>query len=93
MKNLILLIFLIKLFISNNTYSQYKLEDLFKNKKIEKKSEKIVDSEIDKKTKNCKKYSGLFNIYQDKNTGSSFIEIDTSHIGKNLFTFVTLNGF
>ena len=54
MKNLILLIFLIQLFISNNTYSQYKLEDLFKNKKIEKKSEKIVDSEIDKKTKNCK---------------------------------------
>ena len=51
MKNLILLIFLIQLFISNNTYSQYKLEDLFKNKKIEKKSEKIVDSEIDKKQK------------------------------------------
>ena len=59
MKNLILLIFLIQLFISNNTYSQYKLEDLFKNKKIEKKSEKILDSEIDKKTKNCEKYSGL----------------------------------
>ena len=87
MKNLILLIFLIQLFISNNTYSQYKLEDLFKNKKIEKKSEKIVDSEIDKKTKNCKKYSGLFNIYQDKNTGSSFIEIDTSHIGKEFIHF------
>ncbi len=87
MKNLILLIFLVQLFISNNTYSQYKLEDLFKNKKIEKKSEKIVDSEIDKKTKNCKKYSGLFNIYQDKNTGSSFIEIDTSHIGKEFIHF------
>tara|TARA_B100001287_G_scaffold49749_1_gene38797 strand:- start:72 stop:2615 length:2544 start_codon:yes stop_codon:yes gene_type:complete len=87
MKNLILLIFLIQLFISNNTYSQYKLEDLFKNKKIEKKSEKIVESEIDKKTKNCKKYSGLFNIYQDKNTGSSFIEIDTSHIGKEFIHF------
>ena len=87
MKNLILLIFLVQLFISNKTYSQYKLEDLFKNKKIEKKSEKIVDSEIDKKTKNCKKYSGLFNIYQDKNTGSSFIEIDTSHIGKEFIHF------
>ena len=87
MKNIIFLILSILIIFSNNIYSQYKFEDLFKNKKIEKNSEKIVESEIDKKTKNCEKYSGLFNIYQDKNTGSSFIEIDTSHIGKEFIHF------
>ena len=53
MKNIIFLILSILIIFSNNIYSQYKFEDLFKNKKIEKNSEKIVESEIDKKTKNC----------------------------------------
>ena len=48
---------------------------------IYKKKKKVVDP-IDTKTKNCELYDGLFRFYQDKKDGSSFIEIDTSHIGK-----------
>ncbi|MGC6428875.1 MAG: zinc-dependent metalloprotease [Flavobacteriales bacterium] len=53
---------------------------------IYKKKKKVVDP-IDTKTKNCELYDGLFRFYQDKKNGSSFIEIDTSHIGKEFIYF------
>ena len=84
MKNIIVFIFLLKLISSNNIFCQHKLEDFFKNKK---KESVAVESEIEKKTKKCNKYSGLFNFYQEKENGNSYIEIDTSHIGKEFIHF------
>ena len=54
MKNIIFLILSILIIFSNNIYSQYKFEDLFKNKKIEKNSEKIVEMKLIKKQKIAK---------------------------------------
>tara|TARA_B100001250_G_scaffold151958_1_gene130420 strand:- start:4751 stop:7243 length:2493 start_codon:yes stop_codon:yes gene_type:complete len=42
---------------------------------------------IEIKTKNCEVFEGLFKIYQSKKDGKSFIEIDTSHIGKEYIYF------
>tara|TARA_B100000579_G_C22844662_1_gene863621 strand:- start:547 stop:3081 length:2535 start_codon:yes stop_codon:yes gene_type:complete len=51
------------------------------NKK-EKKEEKKPESKnsINKKTKDCTKYEGLFNLYQSKKDGKSFFEIDISQL-------------
>ena len=39
------------------------------------------------KTKNCIKFKGLFNIYQSKDNGKSFIEIDNSQLESDFIYF------
>ena len=48
---------------------------------------KKVINEIDVKTKKCVLYDGLFNFYQNNENGTSFIEIDTSHIDQEYIYF------
>ena len=60
------------------------LESIFKTK-VDK--EKVVTDDILKKTKDCILYEGLFNIYQNKENGQSFIEIDTSHLNSEYIYF------
>ena len=57
------------------------------NKKDIKKEEKKQNHKIEDKTKNCNVFNGLFKIYQEKESGKSYIEIDTSHIGKEFIYF------
>ena len=83
MKNIIVFIFLLKLISSNNIFCQHKLEDFFKNKK---KESVAVESEIEKKTKKCNKYSGLFNFYQRKKMVIHILRL-TLHIGKEFIHF------
>ena len=56
-------------------------------KKDIKKEEKKQNHKIEDKTKNCNVFNGLFKIYQEKESGKSYIEIDTSHIGKEFIYF------
>ena len=49
--------------------------------------EKKVSDEIKSKVKDCILYDGLFKIYQSEVDGKSYIEIDTSHIGKEFIYF------
>ena len=51
------------------------------------KKEKQKVDELIKKTKGCNLYTGLFNFYQNKKDGKSFLEIDTSHIDKEFIYF------
>ena len=51
-----------------------------------KKKTKVIN-EIDVKTKKCVLYDGLFNFYQNNENGTSFIEIDTSHIDQEYIYF------
>ena len=83
----ILLLSLI-VFINNpNVLGQY---SVFKHKKHNndknKKEVKKTDP-IKAKTKDCVLYEGLFNIYQNKKTGKSYIEIDTSHLDNEFIYF------
>ncbi len=83
----ILLLSLI-VFINNpNVLGQY---SVFKHKKHNndknKKEVKKTDP-IKAKTKDCELYEGLFNIYQNKKTGKSYIEIDTSHLDNEFIYF------
>ena len=64
-------------------YSNFKHQ---KKKKVESK-EIVKTDEIKKKTKDCELFEGLFNIYQNKKNGKSFIEIDTSHIDQEFIYF------
>ena len=57
-------------------------QNIFKNKKKPK-----VLTEIEKKTKNCEVFEGLFTIYQNKKDGKSYIEIDSSHIDQEYIYF------
>ena len=50
-------------------------------------SEKKVLDEIEKKTKDCVKYEGLFNFYQNTDNGKSYIEIDSSHLDEEFIHF------
>ena len=70
----------------STSYGQYSLYKLQKEKKSDKKEVKKPD-EIEIKTKGCELYEGLFNIYQNKKNGKSFIEIDTSHLDKEFIYF------
>ena len=64
-------------------YSNFKHQ---KKKKVESK-EIVKTDEIKKKTKDCELFEGLFNIYQNKKNGKSFIEIDTSHLDQEFIYF------
>ncbi len=55
--------------------------------KFKKKEVKVIKNDIDSKTKNCEIHDGLFKIYQNNTNGSSFIEIDTSHLDKEFIYF------
>ena len=72
----VLIIFLVSF---SNIFSQ----NIFKNKKH--KVKKL--DEIESKTKNCEKLEGLFNIYQNKKDGKSYLELDTSHLNKEYIYF------
>ena len=82
MKKILVIIISIQLIYTNSIFSQHNFEDFFQKKKNE-----TLESEIEKKTKKCTKYSGLFNFYQENDNGNSYIEIDTSHIGKEFIHF------
>lgn len=48
---------------------------------------------INEVTKNCKKYDGLFNIYQDTTNGKAYIEVSADKIGKEFIYFAhSMNG-
>ena len=64
-------------------------QNIFNNKLVKSKDiseEKVLD-EIEKKTKDCVKYEGLFNLYQDPDNGKSYIEIDSSHLDQEFIHF------
>ena len=67
-----------------------KAQGLFKKKKSkEETTEKVKENKnsILEKTKNCIKFKGLFNIYQSKDNGKSFIEIDNSQLESDFIYF------
>ena len=72
-------VLIIYLVCFSNIFSQ----NIFKNKK--QKVKKL--DEIESKTKNCEKLEGLFNIYQNKKDGKSYLELDTSHLNKEYIYF------
>ncbi len=49
--------------------------------------EKQAVDELEKKIKGCVTYEGLFNFYQNKKDGKSYLEIDTSHLDKEYIYF------
>jgi len=75
MKKLILLHITI-LISCYQTHSQ----NIFKKEK--QKADKLVE-----KTKGCDLYEGLFNFYQNKKDGKSYLELDTSHLDKEYIYF------
>jgi len=78
MTNKSILILLFSIFFSSGLFSQSKFK---KVKKAE-----VLDK-IQQKTKGCELFDGLFKIYQSKKDGKSYIEIDTSHFGKEFIYF------
>ncbi len=80
MKNFFLI--LLCLVFSGLMFSQ----NIFKNN-IQKNNKEKELGEIEKKTKGCTLYDGLFKIYQSKKDGKSYIEIDTSHIDNEYIYF------
>ena len=83
LKKTLIVLFLF-LYFSNYAQRSHPIQKISKVKKAEKKE--IID-DIKLKTKSCLKYDGLFTFYQSKKDGKSFIEIDTSHIGKEFIYF------
>ena len=75
-----ILLFIICYFLIFPTYAQ----NIFKNKSKEI-SKKIDD--IEKKTKGCDIYDGLFTLYQSKEDGKSYLELDTSQLDKEYIYF------
>ena len=59
-------------------------QNIFKNKSQVK--EKKSD-DIEKKTKGCDVFDGLFTVYQSKKDGKSYIQLDTSHLNKEYIYF------
>ena len=55
-------------------------QNIFKKEK--QKADKLVE-----KTKGCDLYEGLFNFYQNKKDGKSYLELDTSHLDKEYIYF------
>ena len=74
-------------FISSFVIGQGVFGEINDNKKKVKKEEIVIVDEIINKTKGCNVYDGLFTIYQDKDNGKSYIEIDTSHLGNEFIHF------
>src|SRR4051812_30411098 len=52
-----------------------------------KKSDKDKAKTIKEVTEKCKKFSGLFNVYQDSTSGKSYLEISEDKIGKEYIYF------
>ena len=74
------------LLLSNSfLFSQYAF--INQNNSSKNTKEKKVSDEIKSKVKDCILYDGLFKIYQSEIDGKSYIEIDTSHIGKEFIYF------
>ena len=82
-KNIIFFLLTFTVLSSSAQYSSFKLE---KKKDKDKKEVKAPDA-IQTKTKGCEKFEGLFNIYQDKKSGKSYLEIDTSHLDQEFIYF------
>ena len=82
-KNIIFFLLTFTVLSSSAQYSNFKLE---KKKDKDKKEVKAPDA-IETKTKGCEKFEGLFNIYQDKKSGKSYLEIDTSHLDQEFIYF------
>ena len=83
----LLLLSLVALISNFNVSGQY---SIFKHKKDntdKKKKEVKKPDPIKAKTKDCELYEGLFNIYQNKKNGKSYIEIDTSHLNNEFIYF------
>ena len=87
MNNKLILTLLITVLSCHFSFAQYSA--FGNNTKKEKSSKNQVKSldEFTKKTKNCNLYEGLFNIYQSKKDGKSYIEIDSSHLNKEFIYF------
>ena len=66
-------------------FSQYTF--INQNNSSKNTKEKKVSDEIKSKVKDCILYDGLFKIYQSEVDGKSYIEIDTSHLGKEFIYF------
>ena len=80
-------LFFICCFISSFLLGQGIFGEINDNKKKVKKEEIVIVDEIIKKTKGYNVYDGLFTIFQDKDNGKSYIEIDTSHLGNEFIHF------
>ena len=70
-KNIIFFLLTFTVLSSSAQYSSFKLE---KKKDKDKKEVKAPDA-IETKTKGCEKFEGLFNIYQDKKSGKSYLDV------------------
>ena len=84
-KNILFFLLTFTVLSSSAQYSNFKLE----KKKDKDKKVKAPDA-IQTETKGCEKFEGLFNIYQDKKSGKSYLEIDISHLDQNSYTLVIL---
>ena len=82
----ILFLIIISILYCTSMSAQYSNFKHQKKKKVESK-EIVKTDEIKKKTKDCELFEGLFNIYQNKKNGKSFIEIDTSHLDQEFIYF------
>ena len=83
----ILLLSLIVLINNPNVLAQYSVFKHKKHKSDKNKKEVKKTDPIKEKTKDCEVFEGLFNIYQNKKNGKSYIEIDTSHIDNEFIYF------
>ena len=81
MQRLLVLLLTIFYLGTSNTNAQ----NIFSQKTSD--SNNKVLGDIEKKTKDCILYDGLFKIYQNKKDGKSYIEIDTSHIDNEFIYF------
>ena len=83
----LLLLSLVALISNFNVSGQYSIFKHKKNNTDKKKKEVKKPDPIKAKTKDCELYEGLFNIYQNKKNGKSYIEIDTSHLNNEFIYF------
>ena len=82
----ILLSILIFSINSSVIFAQYSNFGKTQNKNKVKKEAKSADP-LDLKTKDCIKHEGLFNFFQNKKNGKSFLEIDSSHLDQEYIYF------
>ena len=68
-------------------FSIFFSSDLFPQSIFKKETKTEVLDKIQQKTKGCELFDGLFKIYQSKKDGKSYIEIDTSHVGREFIYF------
>ncbi len=87
--NKVISIFLFFSFINISSSDAQGIFKKWKKSKQEKTEENKPDNpnSINAKIKDCIKYEGLFNIYQSKKDGKSFIEIDMSQLNNEYIYF------